>query len=254
MEISERAAIIPCAGKATRMGKIDVPKSLVEIKGKPALVYLLETLNLSFDIFYIPINIKHKDHYLSCIPNNLLKKINLIDSEPGSGDGQAVLDALNAIDLKEIRNEIMVCWGDTVLQQDSLINTFLNLRFAEPLLIPVYFTKDPYVAYLENDLGIPERVAFKRRGEILDEGKTDISLFLIKAEEIKKSLNQLKIKNDKIKDNTIPNLNPELNFLDLVEYLHSINNPARTLEIDSYEDVYSFNTMEELGNISNKLN
>ena len=254
MEISERAAIIPCAGKATRMGKIDVPKSLVEIKGKPALVYLLETLNLSFDIFYIPINIKHKDHYLSCIPNNLLKKINLIDSEPGSGDGQAVLDALNAIDLKEIRNEIMVCWGDTVLQKDSLINQLLNLKFSEPLLIPVYLTKDPYVAYLENDLGIPERVAFKRRGEMLDAGKTDISLFLIKAKEIKKTLTQLKNQNNKIKNNTISNIKTELNFLDIVEHLYSINNPARTLEIDSYEDVYSFNTMEELGNISNRLN
>jgi len=252
MEISERAAIIPCAGQAKRMGKIDVPKSLVEIKGKPALLYLLETLNRSFDIFYIPINIKHKDHYLSCIPKNLLKKINLIDSEPGSGDGQAVLDALNAIDLKGIRNEIMVFWGDTVLQQDSLINKLLTLKFSEPLLIPVYLTKDPYVAYLENDLGIPERVAFKRRGEMLDEGKTDISLFLIKAKEIKKTLTQLK--NNKIKNISISNINTELNFLDIVEHLYSINNPARTFEIDFYEEVYSFNTMEELGNISNKLN
>tara|TARA_Y100001970_G_scaffold219769_1_gene269767 strand:+ start:56675 stop:57433 length:759 start_codon:yes stop_codon:yes gene_type:complete len=252
MEISERAAIIPCAGQAKRMGKIDVPKSLVEIKGKPALLHLLETLNCSFDIFYIPINIKHKDHYLSCLPKNLLKKINLIDSEPGSGDGQAVLDALNAIDLKKIRNEIMVCWGDTVLQRDSLINKLLTLKFSEPLLIPVYLTKDPYVTYLENDLGIPERVAFKRRGEMLDEGKTDISLFLIKAKEIKKTLTELK--NNKLKNNTISNINTELNFLDIVEHLYSINNPARTFEIDFYEDVYSFNTMEELGNISNKLN
>ena len=62
------------------------------------------------------------------------------------------------------------------------------------------------------------------------------------------------LKNNKLKNNNISNINTELNFLDIVEHLYSINNPARTLEIDSYEDVYSFNTMEELGNISNRLN
>ena len=253
MEVKDRVAIIPCAGQAKRMGQLDLPKSLIEIKGKPVLLHLLEKLSKFFDIFYIPINIKDKHHYLSHIPKNFLKKIVLIDSEPGTGDGQAVLDALYKIDAKEIMNDIMVCWGDTILSQDDLINLLVNLKFSEPLVIPVHLTKNPYVAYLENDLGVPKRVAFQRRGEVYDEGKTDISLFLIKAEEIKNNLIQLKQKNREMKDDVVSSLNSELNFLDLVEHLYLVSNPAKFLDIDFNNDIYSFNTMEELGNINKNL-
>ena len=251
MEINQRAAIIPCAGQAKRMGEVNLPKSLIEIKGKPVLLHLLERLSDLFDIFYIPINISHKKLYLNFIPEILLQRIKLIESEPGSGDGQAVLDALNALDPKKVMNEVMVCWGDTFLKEGNLVNSLLDLKFDEPLLIPVYLTKDPYVSYLENDLGVPKRVAFTRRGEIYEEGKTDISLFFIKADVTKDNLIQLK--KSKILKDDLSSQNLELNFLDIIEHLYLQDNPAKIIEIDFNDDVYSFNTLEELDNISNTI-
>jgi len=56
-----RTAVILCGGRGTRLGSITkkIPKSLVEIKGKPIIWYILKTLNQNkFNHFILPIGYK----------------------------------------------------------------------------------------------------------------------------------------------------------------------------------------------------
>jgi len=242
-----RKVIIPCAGKANRMGKIDLPKSLYPIKGKPALVHLLFTLNKHFDYFYIPISDKkdEEEKYREFIPPELLEKITFIPSLSGGGDGQAVLDALNKIEVHE-DNYLMVCWGDTFIPDSFSLNDLLKVikDENEDLLIPTTQIKNPYVCYFKNENNFLTSVEFSKEGYIYDEGLTDMSIFFIKSKSIKENLTKLKQFNQKGTSLV------ELNFLHLVEFLYNSGTPAKTFCFSQGRKIKSFNSISEADDIS----
>ena len=248
-------AIIPCAGTATRMDRIKIPKSLYPINGKPALTHLLESLTDYFSYFYIPIANKVDEEaiYRKAIPKELLNKILFLPSIPGSGDGQAVLDALEIIDNK-INSYVMVCWGDSFIKDKSLIPLLINNienKFTDDFIVPLKESKDPYVCYLKDDKDDLKRVAFKRRGEKFSKGLTDMSLFFIKPSKVRSHLKDLREKGLKIKAN--PNSKNELNFLDLIEHLYKLKSPAKAFNVKVSEGISSFNTKSEAKDISDDL-
>ena len=252
MEITEkRLAIIPCAGKATRMGMVNIPKCLYEIKGKPALLNILERLDSYFSYFYIPISDEKNSEELfkKNIPSSYLKKIKFIKSISGSGDGQAVLDALEVINQKKVSNHVFVCWGDSYFEKSpplkDLIN-FIEKNFDQDLIIPTQKVINPYVTYFSDKENNLLKVAFSRRGEYYKEGLTDLSIFFIKPIPIQKHLLSLKTSQRN-------SLEKELNFLDLVELLFSLKTPAKTLDGKPYVKVHSFNTVDEAREINDKL-
>ena len=86
---------------------------------------------------------------LVCISNvpDTTSKINFIESEAGSGDGQAVLDGLSSFKAKG--NLIFVCWGDTFIIDSPLaFEKHLNISDDADIFVPVIFDKKPYVKYM----------------------------------------------------------------------------------------------------------
>lgn len=258
MEIKERIAIIPCAGSAERMGEIQVPKCLYEIMGKPSLVHLLDKLKNIFSTFYIPISDSSKEIniYKKLIPDEYLENIVFVPSKSGSGDGQAVLDALEVFQDKHTDHYLMICWGDIFVKDISIINSFfseIETGYSEPLVIPTKETENPYVTYFLNRNRTLKKVAFQRRGQFFDKGLTDLSIFFTKPKSMFLFLNAMRedqIKKNKTEDNS---LHLELNFLDIVEYLNSKGNPAITFIVPDTTGISSFNTVKEAKEITNYL-
>jgi len=253
MEVMNRTAIIPCAGKGSRMGNTSIPKALSIIKNKPALEHLLQTLDEHFTKFYIVINDLESEEeiYINNLSESSLKKLCFVKSIAGRGDGQAVLDALSSMDTEAIDSRAMVCWGDTYINNPTLLNTLLNRieenSYNECFIAPVRKVKNPYVTYIMDDGGRPKRVAFSRKGEIFSEGPTDVSMFFIDTKVIYGALNKLK---NQVQ--VISNSKAELNFLDLIEFFYKKNIPTRVFEIYDLDPVLSFNTLKEAESISNQ--
>ena len=179
-----RKIIIPCAGKSSRM-KSSVPKQLLKIKGRAAINYLLEEVDKYFETIIIPIpnDKSSKELFKKNIENHFLSKINFIESEAGSGDGQAVLDGLNSFKAKG--NLIFVCWGDTFIIDSPLaFEKHLNISDDADIFVPVIFDKKPYVKYMlkENSEFIENiYLSIDENKEInWEEGLADQSIFIIK--------------------------------------------------------------------------
>ena len=249
MEVNHRIAIIPCAGRASRMGDIKLPKALSNIRGKPALHHLLESLDDYFSSYFIPINGDdyEKEVFQKNLPSKFIKKINFIKSIPGSGDGQAVLDAMSDKSFNKNASQVFVCWGDIYINKDNFIQSLISEaeshKTIESMLIPLRKTINPYVAYLFDDKKRISRVAFTRRGEIIEKGLTDLSMFFINPSLIYDSLFELKKLGSNIKVNK--DIENELNFLDLIEFLYKKKNPVTYFEPNTEEAIFSFNTLIE---------
>ena len=74
-----RTAVILCGGKGTRLGSITkkIPKSLVEIKGKPIIWYILKMLKKNkFNHFILPIGYKG-DKLKEYLKKKIFKNYNL---------------------------------------------------------------------------------------------------------------------------------------------------------------------------------
>ena len=184
-----RKIIIPCAGKSSRM-KSSVPKQLLKIKGRPAINYLLEEVDKYFEKIIIPIpnDKSSKELFIKNIEEQFLPKINFIKSQPGSGDGQAVLDGLSS--LKANNSLIFICWGDTfIIDSSSAFEKHLNISDDADIFVPLIFDKNPYVKYrLKKNSQFVEDIhlSIDENKEInWEEGLADQSIFIVKDSIIK---------------------------------------------------------------------
>jgi bifunctional N-acetylglucosamine-1-phosphate-uridyltransferase/glucosamine-1-phosphate-acetyltransferase GlmU-like protein len=184
-----RKIIIPCAGKSSRM-KSSVPKQLLKIKGRAAINYLLEEVNKYFETIIIPIpnDKSSKDLFNENIEDHFLSKINFIKSEPGSGDGQAVLDGLSSF--KANGSLIFVCWGDTfIIDSPTAFEKHLNISDDADIFVPLTFDRKPYVKYmLKKNSELIEQIHLSIDGsqEInWKDGLADQSIFIVKDSIIK---------------------------------------------------------------------
>ena len=239
-----RKIIIPCAGKSSRM-KSSVPKQLLKINGRAAINYLLEEVDKYFETIIIPIpkDKSSKELFNKNIEDHFLSKIKFIESESGSGDGQAVLDGLSSF--KANGSLIFVCWGDTfIIDSTSAFEKHLNISEGADIFVPLIFDKNPYVKYVlkENSDFVKDiHLSIDNKIEInWDEGLADQSIFIVKdsiiqqLQEYKNDLNgsplnflrfmnsfskSLKIKALKIPKRISKSYNIESEFLDIKSFI-----------------------------------
>jgi D-glycero-alpha-D-manno-heptose 1-phosphate guanylyltransferase len=111
-------AIILCGGLGTRLKKIfpEVPKSLVNINGRPFLFYILDYLK-SQDIDNVILSIGYKAHdIITKIPKNYQNlKISFSQEETLLGTGGAVIKAVKDF---SIDNNFFILNGDTYFPID----------------------------------------------------------------------------------------------------------------------------------------
>jgi NDP-sugar pyrophosphorylase family protein len=236
-------AIIPCAGNSKRM-QTSLPKALLKVNGESSLNNQLKLLNKYIDNFYIIINenFNEKDKYIKRIDKQFLRKITFISSKAGSGDGMAILDGLNYINIsKNIQTNIFVCWGDVYFKNENIIKLFKDYFFSKKILktmlIPLKFKKNPYVAFLFDRNSNVKKVLFQRRNQFVDFGYQDLGIFLINKNFTQKILTIMKKKTDK---------NIELNFLDSIERLYNNKKYIKPYILKIDPETYSFNKINEL--------
>ena len=256
-KIKERIAIIPCAGRATRMGEIGLPKALWPINGVPAVERLLNALSPYFQQFYISVNDTKSDKELfrAKLGNELMEHTVLVETVPGLGEGDAVLRTMEIVP-GDYDGEVLITWGDTVIMDEDLVPQCLRLLDQvgnkTPMLLPTVIENEPYVAIIRDDYGIVCDVKFRRRGEICYNKEHDMNLFFGNYLGIKRHLTDIAHELRKT-DGTYESFNAELSFLDIVKSMSSKGKEVVAVCMGHDDSVGSFNTVEEAQSIEKVL-
>jgi len=253
MEIKNNIAIIPCAGKNSRMDT-EIPKSLQIINRTTILENILSNLLNNFDKFYIPISYENFQNKIfhKAISKKFLDKIVFVKSKSGSGDGQAVLDALNIINDNHYKNShIFLCWGDIYINDKNIINFCVKSiqdNLNSIMFFPTRKILNPYVCFKRDKNNIIKKTLFSKRGDNIDSTETDFSMFFIHTKKIFNELNLYK---------KIINSN-EFVFLDIIYWLYKKNIYVNGINYKSnYRNnrvVMSFNTSEEFDILKKTIN
>jgi NDP-sugar pyrophosphorylase family protein len=126
-EIENTQVIILAGGKAKRMGKIDTPKALLEINGRPLLYYTIKWLKkCGFKDFVFLLGYKHEEieNYVKDGSEFDIKITYSVEPENVKGKGKALKYALinNKIDKNK---RAMICFPDDIFLDKNLPIEFL---------------------------------------------------------------------------------------------------------------------------------
>jgi NDP-sugar pyrophosphorylase family protein len=246
--------VIIAAGNGTRMGDVSIPKILYPILGDCNLDRTYRYLKLGEKpvINKLYVAIKEEDELQ--FQNHIKEKgfsddVVLLPIKSGLGDGHAVLESLKLIYKDEVlyTDDLVIMWGDCVLTSADIISEVLDKPSSFPLIFPVIKEVEPYVWFKKEDDKVVS-ANFSKRGEIIEEGFHDQSIFRINSYCILTKL--LELHNTQWRNNSYM-FNNELNFLHLIHYLHNCNMRAEMYETKF--NTYSFNTVVQAQDIEKKL-
>lgn len=227
--------LIVCAGKQTRF-KSQTPKALIKLKDECLLDINIKVMSKLCDEIYVVVSHENKDYF-----NNY----KTIEIESGFGCGDAVMKALQSLDIK---NDDYACiaWGDTLLTDtiiDSLIEPIsLGYNSIPCIFIPCTYEEHPYVL-LDNG-----RVYFSKYGEETYSGFHDLSTFYGNAMLLRNYLEVLS-RIYMVDGKYVNKHGNEMNFLDVfndtcLDYC--------IIDVKGYKDK-SFNTLEDLSKLEERM-
>ena len=223
---------ILAAGNQTRY-KDTTPKALAKIDGRCLLDINIEILEKVCDCVYVVCSHSNKKYF-----SDKYRSI-VIDSGYGSGD--ALYKVLSTF-IFDRTDQIIVCWGDTLLNYKLVAELGGSTTSS---LIPCLYEENPYVQFVFNSAMVVLKVLFSKRGDKITPGYHDMSIFLFDAKKLKAALFNF-VEKYINKDNSYNCFGGEFELLDIfnegfIGYL---------LEVDKDIASKSFNTLEELRNIS----
>lgn len=145
-------AIVLCGGYATRMGDIakEKPKSLLNIKGKPMLEYVLKKIEAleSIDQIFISTNSKFEDQFTNFIQHYQSTKAVRLVIEPTLSENQkfgAVRGIEWVIDQENITEPVLIIAGDNLFDS-SLFSIMMYYKKKKSSVIAVYDVGDKELA------------------------------------------------------------------------------------------------------------
>ena len=262
MITKKRILFILAAGNSTRF--LGIPKELIRVNNKYNIENTLEKCFQKFDKIYIVTN-KQKfpslvEVLIDITKNNenkdLLKNCETIYIESGFGSGDAIIKMYNEFlkkeEFKTTTNDFYLLWGDAYITDERLINLLIRKALINKtcLLFPIKKKIKPYCSIkLSNLVYKPNSkdkyyLASDYSFNNNEDGYQDQCIFKFNKDLIEHlvNLNNLNkyIENKK-----------EYQFLDILYYLDSINKNA--ICYSTIYDIYSYNTIEELKEIENKI-
>jgi len=139
-------ALILGSGFGTRLYPLTrvIPKTLIEVKGKPMLRHILENLEKSKQIkeIYIGYNIKFGEQFRYFLKNfKSKKKIELI-TDKAISESPSSIGAINSfVKLKNIQEDLLILAGDSLFTFD--IDKFINFhKKRDDTCVAIYDIKD----------------------------------------------------------------------------------------------------------------
>lgn len=233
--------LIVAAGKQTRFGS-DFPKALMNYEGNTLLNLNVENLSVYCDKIFVAVSEENQSFFGR---GNYTKLV--IDS--GRGCGDAVLEALNQIDLTA-EDEIFVQWGDCLLE-DSIYEMCINHHECSKgaWMIPCVEEDNPYVRVIQSSFSPHEvQIQFSKYNEVTGPGFHDLSVFFGNALDMKTALINLRTQLEYTpgsRDYHHVTHGNEMLFLDV---FNCTNISAIIINVGDFQPV-SFNTLEEYNNL-----
>ena len=245
MSDKKELLLIIAAGKGTRMGDQTIPKALRTICGETNIERTIANASNVYDNIFVVVSDTQTHHFME------YDFINTISISSGLGDGDAILKAMTSLEENGLIFDdynTTILWGDTYIENS---NIFEEITEREDFFsIPVKLEKDPYVSFAINDDNEVMYTLFSKYGEKQSYGLHDQSIFRTTDTE-QFYIDLLQYRNYNWKGSRYATENGEMNMLNLMHYFYNSGNPAKVY-ITDYR-TFSYNTEEELQEISNKL-
>ena len=226
--MSKRVGLILSAGKETRFSD-DKPKALSIVKDGMLLDLNRKLLQEYCD-----------DVYVVCSTQNerWFKGYKRLIIESGYGCGDAVMKALQQAPQY---SQVMIAWGDCILQKQVIDDCFYKLEWPFDIVIPCTWEVSPYVRLKEIKGSI--KVEFGKYGEVEGDGFHDYGFFYGDTHAILSALEEL-CNEYRTKDGYKHKHGNEIEFLDIFNETTIIGRIVPSTAI-----ALSFNTKEELNEI-----
>lgn len=251
-------AIIPCAGKGSRMDAELGPKALRTVNGLCSLDSILQSVSALVSDVHIVIDDSEASlqAFNGFVRASNIPEVNvkLIPITGGKGDGDAIFYGIKSIEGKHTASTLII-WGDVFIHNPSFLkkclDIYCNLREEIKFFIPTFNAEKPYVAFQRDLEGYAKKVFFKRKNEIFDFVEQDLCLFFIEPRFFLKYA-QL-FRNEYLdKSGEYATYNNEFNLLEFISYLHKRKQKVLAANIGKRDFVSSFNSEAELEEIALK--
>lgn len=225
-----RYGLILAAGNQSRF-KSEIPKALVKINDECLLDKNISNLSQFCDNVYVVCSTSNYEFF---------EKYDSIIISSGYGCGDAVLKALNKLDLKT-NDTVFIQWCDCIIES-RVYQTCIDKFQKNSVIIPAVVEQKPYVQLAQ--CGSKIKVLFSKFGDETTEGFHDLSVFYGNGLYLLNHLTefQLKYRIDKGYEHIHGN---EFNFLDV---FNETNINGNIIEIKNYKDI-SFNSIEDLSKL-----
>jgi bifunctional N-acetylglucosamine-1-phosphate-uridyltransferase/glucosamine-1-phosphate-acetyltransferase GlmU-like protein len=210
IEPTQWTAIIPAAGKGSRLG-FDKPKILYPVAGRMIVEWLLDFLlpNCQSIVFVLSPDGRQT------VENELARLIpgryRIAIQEVPLGMGDAVGLGINGVDTRHVA----IVWGDQVALRRTSVDACLRLQqgpLAPDLTCPTVMRRHPYIHFERDGAGKIIGLLQKREGDVMPlEGESDTGFFCFQTSRLRSLLAGLRDG-----ENSRGNATGEFNFLPVI--------------------------------------
>lgn len=229
---------IIAAGNQTRF-KSDVPKACAvvdPVNGTTALDINLFNLSKYCDQVYVVCSIDN-EIYFSAIKDRIV-------IESGKGCGDAVLKALEAVDISD-QDMCFIQWGDAIASDNVYSQLIQQTTRNDIISIACEGSTHPYTQIVPTT-NLHIKVAYSKYGENVTAGFHDLSVFYGNALYILTELQLFKNKIYSAEENCY--IHPHGNEMQFLDIFNDVEAQGSIVYIEDAVS-FSFNTMEELENL-----
>ncbi len=227
-------AVIPAAGKGTRLG-YDKPKILYPIAGRPILDWLIDLLEPRCTKLIFSLSPQGVDHVLPHLEQRLPGRFDVAVL-----DSRGMADSIFAAVTKVTTPNTLIIWGDQVAIRPTTLRHVMQIEQFTPgakLTLPLVQRESPYVHYASNEAGQFTHVQEKREGAAMPEvGESDCGLFACDTARLKEIFDQ-EIK----KGITLSPATKEWNFLPMLPQFETGDQSVTGLRLTSLEETIGVN-------------
>jgi bifunctional UDP-N-acetylglucosamine pyrophosphorylase/glucosamine-1-phosphate N-acetyltransferase len=241
----EWTAIIPAAGKGTRLGA-GGPKILFEVAGRTILRWLLDLLAPRCAHIIIVAAPATQQEIRQAAAGCPVRVSVAVQPEPlGMGDAVERGLALTR------SGNVLVIWGDQPAIREESIDAALRIHTSACAIatIPTVIRHKPYIHFERDEQGSIVRVLQAREGDAMPaEGESDAGVFLFRTRPLRRCLQTMSLSGESLGQGT-----RERNLLPVIPQLDGLPGQVISARIMSEEESVGVNTPAEARYLSEVL-
>ena len=256
----KKVLIFVASGYSTRMGGF--PKALAKVGEKCVIVNAIELAAPYYDNIFVIANPTTFPAFQTELEHHTLK-VSVRKIVTGKGDAESVLKSLELIESEiGMGYDATLCWGDAFFASEIPFQTMQNhetpIKEISSILVGCSVDRDPY-AYFDvftedgnlNKMKI-SRSYFKKIAGSVPEGIHDQCIFRCYSSTFLECLSLYRAELGYDGENYLKSSINEMGLLNSFSFFASINKNA-VIQMMPSHNVFSFNTLEELEEINQRV-